>query len=561
MSISPVHWRYVLSYLLLLLFAAYTILPVLRYPATCLPAQQSMLMTVPLFNAWTIWWNADRLSEGLEGYWDAPIFFPTSGAFAFSEPQPATMVVAPVLWCSGSPALAYNTYLLLSLFLNGLFTFRLLRRTGSPVSLALIGGFMMIWLPLSVRQIDVLQMVPVWPMLWVWDAARRHGQTNSIPHACELALAYIICLCSSIHHSLFLIVVLSGTVWILWSNIKQRNFVISVSISVTIVAMFCWVLIWPMQLHLKGHNFDRVRDVVEQGSARPADYLNTPRDALFFSGSAVRMGLSPGWFKTLLGLLGVILGIRRRRRRWWALFLISTIIMSVLLAMGPGLEFGRFQPWWILTDWIPGIAKVRNVFRFAYLTQMAIIVLSIMGLTELRVYLLVMGLRSWKVGIILLALACVALIEVPSPKVIAAGVPDLKMHQEWASYVKEKCHDGTGILCLPLPASMKADDFDFTARWMYIGTLHGIPMANGYSGFFPAEYLQMQNVINNEGVSEQVLSKLSGMQIQFLVVHDSYRELSRTMTQSDNGHWMEPVFESSSGIRVFSIRHSRPNDF
>lgn len=559
MSISPVYWRYAISYLLLMLFSAFTIMPVLRYPATCLPAQQSMLMTVPLFNAWTIWWNADRLSEGLEGYWDAPIFFPTSGAFAFSEPQPATMVVAPVFWFSGSPALAYNVYLLLSLFLNGLFTFRLLRRTGSPVSLAVIGGFMMIWLPLSVRQIDVLQMVPVWPMLWVWDAARRHGLTKSIPHAVELALAYVICLCSSIHHSLFLIVVLSGTVWILWGNVQRRSFVTSISISATIIMMFGSVLIWPMQQHLQGHDFDRSREIVEKGSVQATDYLNTPRDALLFSGSAVRMGLSPGWFKASLGLVGAVLGMRRRRRRRWALFLVSTIVLSALLAMGPNLEFGHIQPWWIFADWIPGIAKVRNVFRFAYLTQMAMIVLSIMGLAELRVYLLVMGLRSRKAAMIVISVACVALIEVPSPKVIAAGVPDLEMHQEWASFVKERCLDGTGILCLPLPAAMTADDFDFTARWMYIGTLHGVPMANGYSGFFPAEYLQLQNTINNEGISEQVLSKLSGMQIKLLVVHDSYPALPRMMTQSDSGHWLEPVFESSSGISVFHLRHSKPN--
>ena len=559
MSIIPVYWRYAISYLLLMLFSAYTIMPVLRYPATCLPAQQSMLMTVPLFNAWTIWWNADRLSEGLEGYWDAPIFFPTSGAFAFSEPQPATMVVAPVFWFSGSPALAYNAYLLLSLFLNGLFTFRLLRRTGSPVSLAVIGGFMMIWLPLSVRQIDVLQMVPVWPMLWVWDAARRHGLTNSIPHACELALAYVICLCSSIHHSLFLIVVLSGTVWILWGNVQRRSFVTSISISATIVMMFGSVLIWPMQQHLQGHDFDRSREIVEKGSVQATDYLNTPRDALLFSGSAVRMGLSPGWFKISLGLVGAVLGMRRRRRRRWALFLVSTIALSALLAMGPNLGFGHIQPWWIFADWIPGIAKVRNVFRFAYLTQMAMIVLSITGLAELRVYFFVMGLRSWKAAMILISIACVALIEVPSPKVIAAGVPDVEMHQEWARFVKERCLDGTGILCLPLPAAMKADDFDFTARWMYIGTLHGVPMANGYSGFFPAEYLQLQNTINNEGISEQVLSKLSGMQIQLLVVHDSYRGLPRMMTQSGNGHWLEPVFESSGGISVFHLRHTKPN--
>ena len=52
----------------------------------------SQVATVPLFNLWTIWWNADRLRHGLKDYWDAPIFYPERDTFAFSEPQPTTMI-------------------------------------------------------------------------------------------------------------------------------------------------------------------------------------------------------------------------------------------------------------------------------------------------------------------------------------------------------------------------------------------------------------------------------------------------------------------------------------
>src|SRR4051794_35687787 len=43
---------------------------------TALPQGTESVATVPLFNLWTIWWNADRARHGFHGYWDAPIFYP-----------------------------------------------------------------------------------------------------------------------------------------------------------------------------------------------------------------------------------------------------------------------------------------------------------------------------------------------------------------------------------------------------------------------------------------------------------------------------------------------------
>src|SRR5258708_1206453 len=57
--------------------------PLLRNPATTLPLGPSQVATVPLFNLWTIWWNADRLRHGLKEYWEAPIFYPERDTFAF----------------------------------------------------------------------------------------------------------------------------------------------------------------------------------------------------------------------------------------------------------------------------------------------------------------------------------------------------------------------------------------------------------------------------------------------------------------------------------------------
>ncbi|MEM7349105.1 MAG: hypothetical protein AAF485_33160, partial [Chloroflexota bacterium] len=106
---------------------------VLTYPliwqlSSHIPQGDEGVGTVPLLNLWTLQWNGDQLMQGYPHYWDAPIFAPIQGAFAFSEPQPLTGLLALPLWlATASPALGYNGVVWLFLVLNGWFTYWLLR--------------------------------------------------------------------------------------------------------------------------------------------------------------------------------------------------------------------------------------------------------------------------------------------------------------------------------------------------------------------------------------------------------------------------------------------------
>jgi hypothetical protein len=129
------------GYSLLAVWATWPLTPRMFHE---LPVGDIGFTTVPLLNVWTMWWNADRLQHGFRGYWDAPIFYPTPDTFAFSEPQPPTVVMAPVLWMTGSRIFAYNLYLLLSIILNGAFAERLLKIVGLNRLPAVIGGMAMV---------------------------------------------------------------------------------------------------------------------------------------------------------------------------------------------------------------------------------------------------------------------------------------------------------------------------------------------------------------------------------------------------------------------------------
>jgi hypothetical protein len=113
-------------YLLVALLLTY---PLIFRITTHLPLGTEPAATVPLFNLWTLMWNADQVGVLYQGYWYAPIFFPTPGTFALSEPQPLTgLLFVPFFSATNNAVLSYNLIFLLHLTLNGLAAYCLVRR-------------------------------------------------------------------------------------------------------------------------------------------------------------------------------------------------------------------------------------------------------------------------------------------------------------------------------------------------------------------------------------------------------------------------------------------------
>ena len=171
--------RWALLLLGFMVLATWSIWPAPRFLCTGLPTGPSSPATVPMLNAWTIWWNADRLAHGLAGYWDAPIFHPETGTFAFSEPQPATWIVAPIVWATGTPIPAYQVYLIGTLVLNAVFAVRLLRTLPVRWAAATAGGVAVLLLPLVHQNREAAQLMSLWGILWTLEALIKHHRNPS----------------------------------------------------------------------------------------------------------------------------------------------------------------------------------------------------------------------------------------------------------------------------------------------------------------------------------------------------------------------------------------------
>src|SRR4026207_581462 len=94
----------------------------------------------PLLNTSILAWTAKHLPLTAD-WWNFPSFAPLSGVTAFTEHLlGAYPLTSPIIWVTGNPVLAYNALQLLTLPLNGVAAFALVRElTGSSIA-ALTGG-------------------------------------------------------------------------------------------------------------------------------------------------------------------------------------------------------------------------------------------------------------------------------------------------------------------------------------------------------------------------------------------------------------------------------------
>jgi hypothetical protein len=499
----------------------------LKSPAT-IPLVSMDAATVPLFNAWTIGWNANRATHGFIGYWKTPIFFPAEDSFAFSEPQPATLIVAPVCWITGSAVAAYKAWMFLSLALNGFFTALLLRRFDHSLFVQLAGGTAMTLLPIVHQKIDVLQLVPVWGILWFWSSLFQLDRTPGPRTSIETGVAFATCFALCVHHALFLSMVLPFSAVVFALRFSEHRFLTAVFGAIAIAATLVVPIVAPIHFAANAHEFSRKESTVKKQSAKLEQYLATPPNSLIhfdrFEISSNRK-FNVGWFRIMLAGLGIFIGLIFKKRGQWICFLAITTATAMTFSLGPNLELFGWIPWLWLAEHLPGVGQVRNVFRFAWLVQMGIVLLACEGLAGILAFCqerVTTRFRKAAVAIFVVLPGAIFATEIWPETPQRGEVPDVARHEGWTKFIRENRTANRPIVCLPLASGNSVGDFEMTTKWMLLGLEHEAPMLNGYSGFFPKPYFELRDFVNAEFPSESVLEKFIEHNIEFVVVDRSY---------------------------------------
>lgn len=628
------HWRrefgYWCAYLVIAMYASW---PLSLAPSSSISIGFENEATVPLLNIWTLWWNADRASDGFRGYWNAPIFYPTRGTFAFSEAQPTMVLMAPIVWLTGSRILAYNVYLLLILSLNGYSSQCLFRRLGHQPWLAFIGGVSCQMLPFIWWQSGVVQLTTLFGIIWTIHALLDvfdlpHDHRNKTVHLVTMAqlvfrglrlggafcLTYLMCNYWGLFLTLLLI---PSSIW-LWNRYLLRpRFWVPILVGGFLSTLVLGPLVAVQRSLAAEHQWTRDQSWICDLSAHPRDFLDTPatlppRDRIIpiaendadttaglptpniwskvdwlDSPEESRTNIWPlggGSLKLIFAPVGLIATLFLKGRRRWGLFAATFAIMAFGLSLGPTVMIhpdvpglGGLIPYEFLQHYVPGFKLIRSPFRFALFVQLAVVWLSVEALDLLNPWRwwdrpllkppeipledpdtavdaqvpyvhpvlrnpppsIIPLIGQWSMLASLIVVSYVIATEVWPPRQSiyhnqTSGTPS------WIMWLRENTRSDDAVACLPFPTGYTVGDYQETSLWMYWGTMHGRPLINGYSGFFPSHFVELKEKLQRDGTQLREfpwdsagLKDLNASQARYVV-------MQRTFATRDDV-WQHPL--------------------
>lgn len=538
--------------LFFLLTAIWLTWPMSAKLLTAIPIGLEGEATVPLFNLWTIWWNIDRLGHGFAEYWHAPIFSPARLTFALSEPQPTTMLLAPVYVVTDSMILCYNLAVLILLAMCGHASWSLLRLVHVSSPVALLGGLLIQRLPFSFWQMGVLQLLalagPIWTIYWILKCCREPGWSTSLGLGLSFGLTYWSC--NYFGLLLSLSIGISGLLLISagWFLLPEwRRWKVWASLFAAAILAAC--LIGPMArvqqeaAREEKWQAERPLELVQNLSARWSDYTWSLTTRLGDYPTAIeparqniwRMGC--GAVVTILGTWGLLVGLYRQDRRLLTCTVLTFSVVSLLLSFGPEYEIFGWSPSLWLRDHYPGFSHLRSPFRFGAFVQLGWHLLAIQGAEAFsldrwrwfrkfvergpdhEIGWRQLSLRALLTSPAILVLG-LAVYEVWPAAQVCHPVPQVHPTPQWLGDLRQKTEPHEVLACLPFANGSDASAYESTTLWMYWQTRHHRPMVNGYSGFFPDAYLELRDAMETFP-SEESMRLLTLAGVRYLVIDTS----------------------------------------
>ena len=520
---------------LCLLAAVAATWPLLPSIASALPLGTEHEATVPLFNLWSLWWDADRVPHGFSGLWNAPIFHPLEGTFTFSEPMLLQGVtLSPLWWLGVPPAAVYNLAILFTLVCNGLATRNLARALGAPREAALLAALAGVTLPYTAKVLGVLPVLPLFGAIWALAALVRFGKEGGWRPAALAVLSFAAQFLAGEQMALLSLpfLLLAGLTALAEQRFRARPVAALGALAILGALVLSPIASTVSAFHEK-YGFTRSEEVVAALSAQGRDFTTRPGSSrLAFpsredSYAGDTGGLFPGFLLLGLGAAGAWLAWRQGERRLWIVFLLACVAGGGLLALGLNLRIGDWRPFDSLRDAVPGLRTLRSPFRAVAVSQVALAALAALALARLA---------SWhgRTGRILaLALGVLAAAEnLASPGVLVATPANPRT--AWTSWLREQ--PGKLIVAhVPLPRGLHVSDYEMETWRMFAQIDHHRPLLNGYSGYFPSGYGTFQVDMDQNFPSDRLLCMMAfGLGVNTLILDRSYLEERRALFESDS---------------------------
>ena len=482
---------------------------IMTWPQVTVLGTQAMDDQDVFFSLWRLRWIAHALATSPLDLFNGNVFYPERGVLAFSDAIILQGVLAaPLHWAGAPPVLVYNLMLLGAMVASGVGMFVLARHlTGSSPG-GLVAGIIFAFAPYRFDHYHHLELQwTVWSP-WAFWAMQRALESSSWRFGVLTGIFGALQLLSSVYYGVFLIIVLAAVSLTQILTLRGRKFARSATSLVLAAAIVVSVAALYSRPYSAASSQVGVRSAHEttRFSARPRDYtMAMPDNLLYGSGelSVAERRLFPGLLPPLLGLVGLLL-VRPTP-------VVISYVIGLLIAFELSLGFfGTLYPF--LYKNFTVLHGLRAPARASVFVLLCLAILAAHGTAALTSSMTLT--RQAAAGI---ALCGILLLEYWTALLPLVAYPNKAptLYKILASLPR-------GVVAeFPMP-STKSPPPRHDPRFAYMSTFHWMPLVNGYSGFFPASYMErLDKVARFPDVRSVEELKREG--VRYVIVHsDGY---------------------------------------
>jgi hypothetical protein len=498
----------------LLLFTALAVW-ILDFDFTYLGARLPGGLGDPVLVLYFMEWGKHSLANGLRDFWDANFYFPATGVMARSDHLLGPAAIAAGLgWLGVGGVAAYDLLFLGSYVLSGVVTAWVLHQDGASGRAAVLSGILFAFSPYrssqeSHIQVLIAQWIPL--TLWYWD---RLLAMPSLAHASWFVAFYLLHTTGGSYLAYFLHLALAIVLlqhWREWRTLLSRRSLRVTAPAIAICGAVTLSLFLPYMAASRGESLRRSPDEVAFYSASLESYFSVerenvlwgrllprgrPENSLFAGAVGTVFAVAGGIALVLAGRGARADGSRRRASSWERGVLWSGAFFFLL----------SFAPVFLaLARVLPGLQSMRVPTRGYPFVSLALAVLAARGFDAL--------LERWPRRRTILAMAlalalCVELDTVLTWHAFPPGPEKLGIFQEIARRPEVRA-----VLHLPMVGDGRE------AHYMYYSKLHWKPIANGYSGYAPASYLELERRLKEHPLEDATVDYLIDLGVTHVGTH------------------------------------------
>jgi hypothetical protein len=474
----------------------------------------------PPFSAWRLARVVYNVTEG-RPLFDGEIFWRARQTLAFSDAMLVQAALAwPLLAIGLTPLAVLNLLTMAGVTGSATAAYVLARRITGHTGGALVAGLVFAFAPYRRDHLQHLELQwALWtPLaLWAWHRALDSGRTRDGLLCAAFVLLQML---SSIYYGVFLIVTLAVIVplTLAWRRGRLgRGALGGLAAGACVVAIAAAAYNRPYSL-AREQVGERDLDETARYSADASSYLAATPDNLLYGALTESLGdnekrLFPGITPMALSAVALIPPLQPL-----AVIYGASMIVAWDGSLGTS---GRVYP--LLRAWLPPFRSLRAPARLAMIVQLAISVLAAIGLARLA--------RTSSGHRVAVAAAALIVVEYSTAPLATQTIP--RERPDVYTWISREPRQVTLELPVPLPTTLPLHD----AFYMYAQTWHWHPLANGYSGYYTQDYIDLLKALVSfpDARSSHAMARTG---IQRVILH---RELFRageyeTLVEALEGH-------------------------